>query len=379
MTSAHHTGSSKWISVRLILLLAISIAWWQSSVVFSQAPGVGGKRSIDIASINLYVGSDFSPVTTLDPSDPNFNLKLISGVATIYSHIVATDFRTRADALAREIVERAPDLIGLQEAALLRRQSPGDSIVGGTTPATKVELDYVAILLDALARRGAHYAVAAQIQNVDVELPLVTPNSFDDLRFTDRDVVLVRTDLPPGQFRVLTSQGKNFTAFVPLPVGVKVLRGWTSVDVQVRGRSFRFVNTHLEDRLPPQLPNIQQFQALELLADPLNTTMPVILAGDFNADANGKYSPEIYGLLISQGRLTDAWNVVHPGNPGLTWGHDELLSNPALAFLYRLDLALYRGSQFQAIHAETVDPIIGVKPPLWFSDHAGLFATLAVN
>jgi endonuclease/exonuclease/phosphatase family metal-dependent hydrolase len=107
--------------------------------------------------------------------------------------------------------------------------------------------------------------------------------------------------------------------------------------------------------------------------------MPVILVGDFNADANGNYSPHIHPLLTAPGGFIDAWSIARPGDFGLTWGHDELLSDPAVPFLYRLDFILYRGSQFRAIRAETVDPLIDSTPPLWFSDHAGLFATLAID
>src|SRR5262249_26583848 len=151
--------------------------------------GVGGKRAVDVASFNLYIGADLSPVTSLNPADPAYGFKLITGVATVYGHIIASNFPQRADALARQIVERSPDLVGLQEVTLLRRQSPGDVIIGGTIPATRVELDYLAILLAALARHGGHYAVAAVVEDTDVELPLVTGlNTFDDVRLTDRDV-----------------------------------------------------------------------------------------------------------------------------------------------------------------------------------------------
>jgi endonuclease/exonuclease/phosphatase family metal-dependent hydrolase len=370
------------ISIRAGLLLAVLVLSCSGSDAWAQAPGIGGKPAIDVASINLYHGADLVPLTVLDPTDPNFPAQFITGVATIYGKIVASDFPKRADALAREIVVRAPDVVGLQEVALLRRQSPGDAITGGTTPATQVETDYLAILLNALDYYGGHYAVAAQVQNVDVEVPLITSTgSFDDLRFTDRDVILVRTDLPPGQLRVSNPQGQNFVARIPAPIGLDVLRGWTSIDVWLRGRSFRFVNTHIENPLPPGLPDFQQFQTLELLAGPVspNSAMPLILVGDFNSDANGAYSPAIHQILTGPGGLTDAWSVARPGDPGLTWGHDELLSDPSVAFLYRLDFILYRGSQFTATHAETDDPLIDSTPPLWFSDHAALFATLAIK
>src|SRR5207302_1585786 len=82
-----------------------------------------------------------------------------------------------------------------------------------------------------------HYAVVSQVQDIDVEVPLVTgPLAFDDLRFTDGDVILMRTDLPPGHLRTTNPQAGNFMARIPLPIGVDVLRGWCSVDVQVHGR-----------------------------------------------------------------------------------------------------------------------------------------------
>ena len=164
--------------------------------------------------------------------------------------------------------------MALQEVSLIRRQSPGDLIPGGTVPATVVELDYLSILLDALERHGGHYAVASKIEDTDVEVPLFTGTSFDDVRLTDRDVILVRTDLPPGQLRISNPQSANFHVALPLPIGVSALRGWCSIDVQTRGRSFRFINTHLEDHLPLGAPNIQLAQASELLADPVNTIAP---------------------------------------------------------------------------------------------------------
>src|SRR6185503_7221289 len=130
---------------------------------------------------NLYVGADFTPVITLDPSDPAFGAKLIAGVAQTYGRIIASNFPKRADALAQQLVARGPELIALQEVSLLRRQSPGDAIGGGTSPATTVELDFLAVLQRALAAHGGHYAVVSQVQNTDVEVPLITsPVSFDD-------------------------------------------------------------------------------------------------------------------------------------------------------------------------------------------------------
>jgi endonuclease/exonuclease/phosphatase family metal-dependent hydrolase len=332
-----------------------------------------GRRDIDVATFNLYVGADFSPILTAPSLDAFLN-----GVVTVYSRIVQSNFPKRADALAREIVARGPDVVALQEVSLIRRQSPGDSLFGGT-PATVVDLDYLEILLDALHRHGGHYATVSQVEDTDVEVPLMTsPSTFDDIRLTDRDVILVRTDVPREHLRTFNPQGANYVARLPLPIGAGVyaLRGWCSIDIQALGRSFRVINTHLEDKLPTGAPNFQLAQASELLAGPANTALPVILAGDFNSDAWGHYSSDTYALLTHQGHFNDAWNEAGGRSLGLTWGHDEFLSDLSVPFIYRLDLILLRGGDLEATEARTIDPVIGRSAPLWFSDHAGVFATL---
>jgi endonuclease/exonuclease/phosphatase family metal-dependent hydrolase len=365
------------VSTTAIVLIAIVFSF--NTAAWAQGRDIGGKRDFAVATFNLYVGADFTPVLTLDPSDPAYFGKLIAGVAAAHGRILQSNFPVRAEALAEQIVRRDPDLVALQEVSLIRRQSPGDLIAGGTTPATDIELDYLAILLNALERHGGHYAVASQVQDTDVEVPLFTGSSFDDVRLTDRDVILVRSDLPPGQLRVSNPQARNFTAALPLPIGANALRGWCSIDVQTRGRTLRLINSHLEDVLPPGLPNIQLAQAYEMLTDPANTTMPVILSGDFNSDAYGYYSPETYALLTGQGHFTDSWTVAEPRRLGLTWGHDSLLSDVTVPFIYRLDLILYRGKIFEATEADVIDPVIGQQAPLWFSDHAGVIATMAIH
>ena len=377
MDSTQSTRTSFWkrIAVSVAAIVSITIVFGLNTEAWAQ----GGKRDVDVATFNLYVGADFTPILALSPSDPNYFSKLVAGVAAIHAQILQSNFPARANGLAEQIVSRNPDLVALQEVSLIRRQSPGDLIAGGTTLATDVELDYLAILLDALESHGAHYAVASQVQDTDIEAPLFTGTGFDDVRLTDRDVILVRTDLPPGQLRVSNPQGNNYSVVLPLPNGLNALRGWCSIDVETRGRSFRFIDTHLEDALPPGLPNIQLAQALELLSVPANTTMPVILAGDFNSDAYGQYSPETYGLLTVPGHFTDAWSIAQPQSLGLTWGHDGLLSDVTFPFVFRLDLVLYRGDAFQATDAEVIDPVIRNTAPLWFSDHAGVDASVAIH
>jgi len=359
----------------VILTLLTSTSW-----AFAEQPGVGGKRDLDVMTVNLYVGADFSPLTTLNPSDPDFGVKFLTGVATIYGRIGASNFPVRASAIAQQVALRGPDVIALQEVTLIRRQSPGDAIAGGQTPATDVVSDYLQILMAALEHQGAHYAVASMSQDLDVEVPLATgPGMFDDLRLTDREVILVRTDLPPGYLRATNPQWANYSAALPLPIGITVLRGWCSVDLEVRGRTFRVIDTHLEEALPSTLFDIQGFQAYELLTGPADTNLPVILAGDLNSDANGNYGPSPYPLLTTVGGFRDAWSVARPGVPGLTWGHDPFLADPSVPLTLRLDYVLYRGNQFHATDADTIGWMIRAFPPLWFSDHAAVIAKVDID
>jgi endonuclease/exonuclease/phosphatase family metal-dependent hydrolase len=352
-------------------IVAIAVIASLSTAAWSKDFDIGGPREVDVATMNLYVGAEIRTLATVNPADLPFE------VARIHAQVVASNFPARAKALAQQIVARGPDVVGLQEVSLIRRQSPGDLIFGGTTPATNVEFDYLAILLDALQQYGGHYAVVSQVRDADVEVPMFAgPATIDDLRFTDRDVILMRTDLPPGQFRTSNPLGANYMARLSA-AGVDIPRGWCSIDVEMRGRSFRFINTHIEDFVP--VPQVQAAQVNELLGVAAVSPLPVVLVGDFNADAYGHYSPAIYPMLINQGDFTDAWSVARPEELGLTWGHDELLSNPTVPFLYRLDFILYRGRAFDAVDADVVDLLIGPPPPLWPSDHAFVFATIAIK
>jgi endonuclease/exonuclease/phosphatase family metal-dependent hydrolase len=356
---------SKTAVFAIAFIVSLSTATWSKDL------DIGGPRSVDVATMNLYVGAEIRTLATVNPAE------LPIEVARIHAQVVASNFRARAKAIAQQIVARGPDVVGLQEVSLIRRQSPGDLVIGGTTLPTNVEFDYLAILLDELEQAGGHYGVVSQVQDADVELPMLAgPSTIDDLRFTDHDVILMRTDLPPGQLRASNPLGANFTARLSVS-GIDIPRGWCSIDVQMRGRSFRFVDTHIEDFVP--FPQVQAAQTDELLSITANSPLPVVLVGDFNADAYGNYSPAIYPKLIGQGSFRDAWSVARPDELGLTWGHDELLSNPTVPFLYRLDLILYRGKSFDAVDADVSDPLIGPPPPLWPSDHGFVFATIAIK
>jgi endonuclease/exonuclease/phosphatase family metal-dependent hydrolase len=329
---------------------------------------VKGNRTVTVMTRNLYVGFDVDPVIAAVASNniPQLLLAAKNAVDTLH----ATNFPERAQALAAEIAAQQPDLVGLQEVALIRSQFPPD--FSPTPNATTIEFDFLQILLDALAARGLSYAPVVTVTNSDVEVPALLPNfaCCKEYRLTDRDVLLARTDLGTDDLKLSNPQAGNFAAFIPLG-SARFLRGWVAVDVKIRGKSFRLISTHLEAVSAA----VQVAQGNELLFGPAAIQLPVVLVCDCNSPADGSGSAT-YSSLIAAG-FHDAWNVAFPGDPGLTCCHDELLLEPVSSFTDRIDLVLFRGN-FEVTGADLVgeNPADRTPSGLWPSDHAGVAATL---
>ncbi|HEU4448867.1 MAG TPA: endonuclease/exonuclease/phosphatase family protein [Gaiellaceae bacterium] len=341
----------------LLLVAAMVLAAWP-------AAAAGKGRQVTVMTRNLFIGTDLGPVLAA-PTLP----ELVAATTTAFLEVQATRFPERAQAIAGEIAAGRPDVVGLQEAVVIRTDTPAD---GAATPAETVAYDYLEILLAALAARGLDYEPVAVVVNADgPEVP--TALGFD-VRPTDRDVILVNRDRRP-RLKVADAQAANFAARVTLPtlVGpVSFPRGWTSVDLKLRGKRFRVVNTHLEAFSAAA----QVAQAGELLAGPAATPLPTVLLGDFNSRADGTGTPT-YGLLRGAG-FEDAWSDVHPDDPGLTCCWETHLLSPLPPFDERIDLVLVRGA-LAPLRAEIVgeDPVADRTPSgLFHSDHAGVVATL---
>ena len=317
---------------------------------------------------NVYHGVDaeFAQIAAAT----NFG-QLLNTVAATFVGYQKRNFPERAEALADEIEATQPDLIGLQEAVLVRTQFPAD---GPATPAPTVAFDYVQILLDALAARGLQYAPIAESIGFDAELPSVF--GFD-VRHTDREVILARTDLKTSDLKLSNVQTGHFVTNCVIPAGtgpIQILRGWASVDTKIRGKTFRFVSTHLDGDCSPFFPAIQVAQVNELLQGPGNTDLPLVFVGDFNSNADGSSTPT-YGNLIAAG-FADVWNIAGSGS-GFTCCQAEDWLNPISSLSSRIDLVLFRGD-FTVADVDVVgaDPSDRTPSGLWPSDHAGVVATL---
>ena len=110
-----------------------------------------------IISKYCYQGTNFEEaVTATTPAE------FIAAVTAIYNNIIATKPVERAKAIAREIARERPDLVGLQEADILRN---------GTAPASNVVSDQLQALLSELRRLGHHYEAIAILPGIDPEAP----------------------------------------------------------------------------------------------------------------------------------------------------------------------------------------------------------------
>lgn len=349
------------IVVTLVLLLL-------SPAVLAADQGKGQGPKLTVMTQNLYVGFDgLSVITALRTGNPGV---ILPAVKNAFDAVRASDFHARAKAIADQAARSRPEVIGLQEVSLFRSQDPADFLP--TPNATNVEIDFLQILLSALAARGLHYDPVAVIQNADTEVPALRDDftCCRDIRLTDFEVILARR----GVVHVLDVQEENFSTnlTIPLPTGsFTTRRGWVAIDARIHGRVVRIVSTHLEPLSPP----VQVAQALELLSGPAQTTLPLILLGDFNSAADGS-TTATYGLLTAAG-LVDTWNAAHPGDPGPTCCQAADLLNPTSTLSERIDIVFTRG-EFTVLDSEIVGEELDDRTPagLWPSDHAGVVSTL---
>jgi endonuclease/exonuclease/phosphatase family metal-dependent hydrolase len=332
------------------------------------------KRDLTVMTQNLYLGSSLGPA--LEAKTPE---EFVAAVAQIYATVQYTNFPQRAEAIAGEIQEKEPDLIGLQE--VTKWTTAGLSPPSG--------YDFLAILQGDLEARGLHYSVGSVAHNANIgpaplvseTCPVVSGQFTCSVQLEDRDVILVNDDTPeltwsnPQSGRYATQQT------IESPVGpLSFDRGWASIDARLKHLPFRFVDTHLETE---ESPLVQQAQAAEFLAGP-GKGGTVVATGDFNSAADGSTTTS-YAQVTAPGQFRDAWDEsqLGPGNsccqesntPPLAPG---ALNNPVSTLKTRIDLILSRGAaRSDGDDAELIgDTPFQAEPPFWPSDHAGVVSTL---
>jgi endonuclease/exonuclease/phosphatase family metal-dependent hydrolase len=335
--------------------------------------GVGpeDQATITVMTRNVYVGADVESALASTSVE-----EFLASVAASWQAIQASSWSERVERIAQEIVQADPHVVGLQEISLIRRQSPGDAVVGGTIPATTVVQDYLQDLLDELTALGATYQVAAQVENFDVEVPLATNptfTEFDDIRLTDYDVLLVRSGITHANAAADIYE-LIIEAEIASGDSVTVGRGWTAADVTVDGVTFRVANSHLESIIQ----SVRQAQAGELVQILLPETDPTIVMGDLNTEAT---TGGAYQQFTSAG-YTDAWLQDTDAGAGLSCCHAQTLDNAASTFSKRIDLIFYRNVTNLISAAGDVtgeEAADQTTSGLWPSDHGGVVMTLVVE
>ncbi len=357
--SRYRQPSSRRLPLLLVLIAAAAIG---TACEDSTTPD-RDTADVTVMTRNLYLGGDIFRIT--QATSPQ-QIPVI--VAQVFAAVQANDFPARAGALAAEIEESAPHLVGLQEVSLYRIQDPSNP----QTLATEVYLDYLEVLLDSLDARGLNYRVVSQVENADVQMPAArSATEFFDVRLTDYDVILARADV---ETRNPGAAGFQIIFPFELVTGDTIWfdRGYVWADATVDDIDFTFVNTHLEVSADGQLHPVQSAQVTEINVQ-FGDRTPVIAVGDFNTE------PGEQPYQILTGTFTDAWTALGTGGAGLTCCFQEFLDEPADLYS-RIDLIVYRGD-VDVLSAQVVGDQPADRTPggLWPSDHAGVVATLRVG
>jgi endonuclease/exonuclease/phosphatase family metal-dependent hydrolase len=345
-------------------------------------------KDVKVMTRNLYLGADLTPAIQAT------SLPALAQAGTnIWATVNATDFPSRAKALAREIADKSPELIGLQEAAIWRTGAPDGPPIPpfNGTAANHVVYDYLQSLLDELAAAGAPYVVVVRQPEADIEGP--TLNGYD-IRLTQQDAILAKkSKVDNGDIRWTTAAGAHYPApfqlRLPLLGGlatVESTRGYVYADiVHKKVGSFRFVDTHLEAFSSGR--RAQQAGFL-VQAGPAAAPGSVVLVGDLNSDPNdsGPGSAQdptpnnlAYNLVAGAG-YADTWVQANGSAPGFTSGFNELVDDPDASGLdHRIDHVLTRGAAGPSDKSRVTGTDLADRTPsgLWPSDHAGVVAKVS--
>jgi len=340
-----------------------------ASATVADAQG-GNALSPDFAQVhvmtrNLYDGIDYKKLYV----QQSINL------AEILDAIKATDPGARAALHPRQIAQEHPDLLAIQEAVLAQ--------LNGIT-----QVDMLLDLVGELETLGTPYKIIVTTKGLDTWSG--SPRGGDPIRISIWSAILVRSDLPQSDRVVIGEKQGLYTLSLPIMTAavsdpndltqpnanLNFRRNWMWVDMRLRGHAFRFVTTQLD--YFADFPKPAQQQAAELIAIISNTSLPVVVTGDFN------YRYEDFPALAAAG-YRDAW--IENGGDGATWcqGGKTWCCLPPLTApcvpmrTEKIDLILL-GGDVSATSARligaTAAQCSGQGCTHWASDHAGVVAGL---
>jgi hypothetical protein len=361
----------------------------------TSADAAKAKPKVKVMTRNLYLGLNLRPGVDVS------SLQELANFAGQAIHEERrNNFPVRAQGLADEILNKKPDLVGLQEASLYRDAPCSNNPIPPSATHVRPQGDYLKLLMHQLNRGKRRYRVLIKQPefdfqtwaNTDGDESTGSPFGCDtEIRLTYYDVILARRHAGVKTKNATTDHFDTLLQVRPSGVPIDVDRGWARVDAKVRGGPrFRFVTTHLEafDDTGSNHTNqgtdvgngrVRRAQAQELIAPggPATGKRPVILVGDLNSDVQTQIKP---------GDGAANWWLLSHGFA------ERSTHDPLSCCLHGDVLRVGAGgnvSQFdhKVDHIMTDDPkhvgrtrtaVTGRRPHngFWDSDHAGLFSTL---
>ncbi|HEY3210525.1 MAG TPA: endonuclease/exonuclease/phosphatase family protein [Actinomycetota bacterium] len=357
------------VTVAVLTAATLAVAAWSPPA--GATPPEHARCCMEVMTYNMYLGANLQPLFFSDPED------LPGIVDDIWAHVQQVDFNLRAEAIARQIVEAQPWVVGLQELSVW--QTAPLSNPGQLT----TKYDFLQILLDELALQGHPYRAVS----VNETFSGMLPGTTQWVRWTDRNAIIVRDDLPVAELTTANSMEGKFVTALPAPVGgttIRFTRGWASVDVRFDGEWLRVFDTHFEAFNVL----VRQAQVGELVALMSTSPHPVVLVGDINLYPEGQRPMDqpAWDLLTGAG-FVDSWVESLSAFPAYTAGQpDDLDCTLASTLNNTVDFVLHNadGSVDAVRHSgDTVgeDPsdCTETMPPLWPSDHAGVVLRLLID
>lgn len=364
-------------------------------VFFSFSLRAAEDNKIKVMTYNQFIGADLTPVLeTISRND--FNDELVAAL----QGIAANRFKDRVQRQAAIIAREKPDVVALQEVWRFQciDSIPASLKQGCNNPSiTGAFVDFLDELLIALNSQDVKYRAVSRVKNLDLStirdsgFPFTINGSDAIVNAIDRDVILVRSDIPakavnfrsacPGR---LSNNGCTYDLLLttPTPMGaITLLHGFTGADIRIGKKNYRIVNTHLEQRDPFIF--IQAEQAAELIKTLNRTTPPnrrLLVLGDMNSSPNDDEFPRVVPPFqqFIDADYTDVWKLRRPFTPGHTCCQAESLLNNRSNLSKRIDFIFskrpVRRGNVRLVGTRQADKT--PPPRLWPSDHAGIVAEL---
>ena len=301
---------------------------------------------------DLGVGGDLEAVLAAPPaSQPAL-------ADALWAQKDTASFAKRVEAIADGIKLRSPDFVGVQSAMQWHVTTPGSST-------ETLASDYLDLLVAALTARGLAYAPVATLTTADLTLTGASGNVY---RATDREAILVRAGVA-----TLESTSGTFGAQRTVSIGgtaVPYLRGWVAVRLQISGKAFRVLSTHLDSVDPAT----ERAQATELVS--VANPGPALVMGDLGADASDPAWAGYAVMTALPTGLSDAVALAGAAFP--TCCRDDACVDPSAKLGRRNDVILV-SPEFLPWTGVTVN---GATSPmvdgLWPSPHAGVVGSMAL-